>query len=341
MRFPMDLLSKLLLTALLLAGFAAGQARALQSHGRVRARELMLLSFAPPAEQSSKAVRRTRHHRRSTRSLARQLRPRRAVRKNGAATRVSRFATGFTGAPLVFEPQQTVATASASAGPAQAPPGPQPVQPAAGPATRSAPPRRREAHQEGVIGFGLVAGGQLRDWFSTGVQSGNATFDDKSARFMLGPTVQFSMSPRYMLEFDAIRRGFGARTTGNIFGVGFASNSTGSSWEFPVIFKRRFIMARHVRPFLGAGVSVRHVSQDSTLTSLIDTKNTTSNSQGSISLGIPISAGLDFRAGIFHFTPELRYTLWTADKSFTPIRTPGLYDANPNQVAFILGFTIN
>ncbi len=348
MRFPTESILKILLTGFILAGLAAGQTHA---QGRVATRQLALLSLAPPAEQPSRSVRRSKHRRRSTRSLARRLKSRRGASRARTSNRISRFANGFTGTPVVFE-QQGVATATVSTGPAAAPvvqPSVQviqPVQPAVrsvgGPGVRSASPRRREGAEEGVIGFGLVAGGQLRDWFSTAGRTGTSTFDDKSARFMIGPTIQFNLSPRYVLEFDAIRRGFGARTTGNIFGVGFSTDSSGSSWEFPVIFKRRFLMARHVKPLLGAGISLRHVSQDSSLTSLTGATNSTMNSsQGSISVGIPISAGMDFRTGIFHFTPELRYTLWTADKSFTPIRTPGLYDANPNQVAFILGFRIN
>ncbi len=348
MRCRTELLAKILLTCVILSGLAVGPARASHSQGRVGTHQLALLSLAPPAEQSSRSVRRTKHRRRSARSLTRRLKARRAVPKNRASSHISRFATGFTGAPLVFEQERSVATATVSTGPAAGPATPQQVvpqpvvRPVGGPGVRSPARRRWEGHEEGVIAFGLVAGGQLRDWFSTSGQTGSSTFDDKSARFMVGPTLQFNLSPRYMLEFDAIRRGFGARTTGNIFGVGFSTDSTGSSWEFPVIFKRRFLMARHVKPLLGAGISLRHVSQDSSLTSLTGGANSTMNSsQGSISVGIPISAGIDFRTGIFHFTPELRYTLWTADKSFTPIRTPGLYDANPNQVAFILGFTIN
>jgi hypothetical protein len=201
-------------------------------------------------------------------------------------------------------------------------------------------PRQRPMRPEGLVSFGIVTGGELRDWFNS-VQNGSTIFDDKSGHFMIGPTLQIHPTPRYTLEFDALRRGFGVRTSGNILGVGFSSTSSGNSWEFPVLVKRRFYMARHVKTFIGAGISVRHLSQFGTLTSTTNSANTMNSSQGSNTFGIPIAAGFEFRGSWFRFSPELRYTLWTADKTLAPVRVPGLFDANPNQVAFIMSFTLN
>ncbi len=202
------------------------------------------------------------------------------------------------------------------------------------------PPGRRPLRQEGLVSFGIIGGGQLRDWFQS-VQNGTTTFDDKSGRFMIGPTLQIHPSPKYTIEIDALRRGFGAKSSGNILGVGFSANESGSSWEFPVMLKRRFYWARHVKSFVGAGVAVRHLSQDGTLVSTSGTASTTTNSQGSNTFGIPVGVGLEFRGNLFRFSPELRYTLWTADKTLAPVRLSGLFDSNPNQVAFVMGFTFN
>jgi hypothetical protein len=192
-----------------------------------------------------------------------------------------------------------------------------------------------------------VTGGELRDWYST-VQTGSTAFNDKTGKFLLGPTLQIYLSDshRHVLEIDALRRGFGAQSTGNLLGIGFSTNSTGSAWEIPVIVKRRFVMDKRrghvqVHSFLGIGGAFRYLSQDYTVVSTTNPTGATTSSQGSNTFGIPLAAGLEFRGRVFRFSPELRYTLWTADKSFTPIRTSGSYNSNPNQVALIFGFTIN
>ena len=330
--------------------------------------------------KSRTAVRRAKPHTRAARVLARRSRPRRAtafvVNRDGGRRLVTPMAMGFTGAPVFLEPQQQQQsvqnpTVQTQQNPritsTQNPTINTSVQGAPGTAARSEsspsnatasivinPPATQPNHGpplptpwSGRVSFGVVAGGELRDWFST-VQTGSTAFSDKTGKFLLGPKFEtyFSDSHRHSLEIDAMRRGFGAQSTGNLFGVGFSTTSTGSSWEVPVIFKRRFIMDRrpghmYVHSFIGMGGAYRHLSQDYSVVATTTAGPATNSSQGSNTFGIPFAAGLDFRGRLFRFSPELRYTLWTADKSVTPVRTTGAYNANPNQVALIFGFTIN
>ena len=209
------------------------------------------------------------------------------------------------------------------------------AQPATG---RSVPPA---FYRDGLVGFGVIAGGELRDWFSTG-QTGSTAFSDNTGRFMIGPTVQFHIGRKVVLEADAMRRGFGARNAGSVLGVGFSESSSGSSWEFPVLLKRRFLMSQYVKPYLGAGVAFRYLSADSTLTSANnDPKNNSTTSDHSTSIGIPFVGGLEFRTGILRISPELRYTLWTSDRVLAAVRTSGAYNSNINQVGFLVSFTVN
>jgi opacity protein-like surface antigen len=213
--------------------------------------------------------------------------------------------------------------------------------PAAKPASESARPPTRKQRKEGFVGIGIIGGGQLRSWFDT-VKNPSATLEDTSGRFMIGGAVQFHLGPRFLIEADAMRRGFGVRSTGSLLGVGFASSSSGTSWEFPVMLKRRFMdETDHVRPFLGAGLSVRHITENYAVTLTSASSSSSASSQGSNSFGGTLGAGLDFRFKVFKISPELRYTLWTADKTFVPVRTTGLFDALPNQIGFIVGFVIN
>lgn len=194
-------------------------------------------------------------------------------------------------------------------------------------------------YRDGLVGFGVITGGELRDWFDTS-QGGSTAFSDNTGRFMIGPTVQFHLTQRVVLEVDAMRRGFGAKSSGSVLGVGFSESSSGSSWEFPILLKRRFLMSQFVKPYLGAGVAFRYLAQSSTVTAA-DPKNNSTLNDHSTAIGIPIAGGLEFRTGVLRISPELRYTLWTSDKTLAAVRAAGSYNSNVNQVGFLVSFTVN
>ena len=243
-----------------------------------------------------------------------------------ASTAFSAFQGGPAGAP----------SAGGGGGGAQAP---RPITPPLATPASGGRRARFSDRREGLVAVGVVGGGYVRDLYQA-FNNANGLLSDNSGKFLIGATVQLLPTPRWALEFDAMRRGIGVTNSGSILGLGFLSNSTGTQWEFPVLVKRRFLLSQHVKPFIGGGIAVRYTNQDSTITAALDARNVTKSSEGATTVGIPFAAGLEFRVLIFRFSPELRYTLWSTDKNFANIHTSAV-NANANQVAFILGFTIN
>jgi hypothetical protein len=87
-----------------------------------------------------------------------------------------------------------------------------------------------------------------------------------------------------------------------------------------------------ISPVLGGGVTVQHISNFGSVPSYLFTGRTTPNSVGFVAGG-----GVQFRAGSFAVTPELRYTRWTGSSW-----TQSLVDTvigGQNQAQFLVGFT--
>ena len=241
----------------------------------------------------------------------------------------------FASSALAFQGGQG-GQAPAGGGGAQ---GPRPITPPLASPASGGRRARFSDRREGLIAVGIVGGGYIRDLYQA-FNNTNGLLADNSGKFLIGGTIQLLPTPRWVIEFDAMRRGIGVTNSGTILGLGFLSNSTGTQWEFPVLVKRRFLLTPHVKPFIGGGLAVRYTNQDSTIASATDARNVTRASEGTTTVGIPLAAGVEFRALIFRFSPELRYTLWSSDKNFSNIHTSAV-SANINQLAFILGFTIN
>lgn len=201
----------------------------------------------------------------------------------------------------------------------------------------------RYRDEEGFVSVGVILGAQFRTWFQDN-PAGNPIFRDGSGRFQIGPTV--TLTPWYhgAIEFDAIRRDFGATVTGTVLGAGYQTVNKGAAWDFPVMVKYRFRFrgpgARDVRPFFGAGMAVRYLSQTATLYSASTPSTPQVSSDRSISFGLPATVGVEFRTGPIRLTPEVRYTYWTTDQSIAPIRQTGAYVVNANQVGFLMGISI-
>lgn len=194
------------------------------------------------------------------------------------------------------------------------------------------PPARR---QPAVLTVGLIGGGHLRDLFQKQLGAA-ASLEDTSGRVLVGPTLQFHWT-RFAVSVDALYRGYGLRSSGNLLGLGFDNRSTGRTWEFPLLLKRKFYPeSASFRPVIGAGIAMRYLGQTSTLsTADRSVSEITTNRQ--FTFGLPLAAGMEFRLERFRFMPEVRYTLWTADNA-TPIRTQ-LFDPNYNQFQLLFAFT--
>jgi hypothetical protein len=209
---------------------------------------------------------------------------------------------------------------------------PRPVDP---PKPAASPAPARPKYVPVPLALGLIGGGQLRDLFKTTLGPTNS-LEDTSGRIVVGPTIQFHWD-RYAVQLDALYRGYGLRSSGNLLGLGFSNRSTGRTWEFPLLLKRKFNSPEMAfRPFIGAGIAMRYLGQTSTI-SANDQSATEQTSTRQMTFGLPLALGMEFHLHRFRLSPELRYTLWTADNA-TPIRTQ-LFDPNYNQFQLLFGFT--
>ena len=146
-------------------------------------------------------------------------------------------------------------------------------------------------------------------------------------RFVFGPMAEVRLPYRFSIEVDGLyKRKLNYTHTIGMFLPGRVQlrsethDVTAHSWEIPVIIKWH-PLNHSIRPFVGGGFSSRHVSGTThifgTVSSFAGIPPSTFDSQtneGDLvhpwTYGITADAGVDFRAGIFHFQPEVRYTLW-------------------------------
>jgi len=148
-------------------------------------------------------------------------------------------------------------------------------------------------------------------------------------RFVFGPMAEVRLTNPFSIEVDALyKRNLNYTNTffGIVPGTGRTQlrtethDVTARSWEIPVIMKWH-PLNHSIRPFVGGGFSSRHVSGTThifgTVSSFAGIPPSTFDSQtneGDLvhpwTYGITADAGVNFRAGIFHFQPEVRYTLW-------------------------------
>jgi hypothetical protein len=156
---------------------------------------------------------------------------------------------------------------------------------------------------------------------------------------MVGPTVDIRLPKRFSVEVDALYQRFGF--SGNdVEGHYFAYvRERTNSWEFPVILKYH-LPVRLMHPFVGIGYAPRIISGadvSSGVTGVfIDFYNVRTTTNYPVTQGVVVSGGVSLGAGHFRFTPEVRYTYWTAPYLVWP-SGPCCTVSNQNEVSVLLG----
>ena len=170
-------------------------------------------------------------------------------------------------------------------------------------------------------------------------------------RFVFGPMAEVRLTNPFSIEVDALyKRNLNYTNTffGIVPGTGRTQlrtethDVTARSWEIPVIMKWH-PLNHSIRPFVGGGFSSRHVSGTThifgTVSSFAGIPPSTFDSQtneGDLvhpwTYGITADAGVNFRAGIFHFQPEVRYTLWQS--------SPFNFEMRHNSVQIHMGVAV-
>jgi opacity protein-like surface antigen len=192
--------------------------------------------------------------------------------------------------------------------------------------------------------FGVRGGLPMTD-FLNAAKSQNFSFTAKTNRYIVGPTAELRLPFGLGVEVDALYRRFSYNGTGGISGITTtltSTDTTSGAWEFPLLVKYRF-PTKIVRPYVDAGVAwdkLSGLTQAVTRTvAAITSRSSTSNPaelSNNTSRGFVMGVGLDIKALVIHFSPEVRFTRWGAKHFVDP---NGLLHSNLNQAEFLIGIT--
>jgi opacity protein-like surface antigen len=190
------------------------------------------------------------------------------------------------------------------------------------------------------VSIGVKGGVPITDAVDTarGVSSSYVT---NTKRYLIGPTIEFHLPARFSIEVDALYKRIGYQY--DAVGPFVYSKTVANSWEFPLLAKFEIIPGP-VRPFVDAGVSVRHLGgikqirqtiSGATLNTVELNNATEFNKRNDV--GFTAGFGVAFKMGRVRISPELRYTRWGGETLRDPINA--LLRTNRNQGDFMLGLT--
>jgi len=192
--------------------------------------------------------------------------------------------------------------------------------------------------------FGVKGGMPLTDFVNV-VRAQNINASTTTNRYILGPTVELRLPFGLGVEADVLYRHFRYSSSsgiGNLTSNLTNIDTTSGAWEFPILAKYRF-NGKIVRPFVDAGVAWDKLSGlTQTVTNVVAsvTKSSTTSSPAELSngttRGFVMGAGVDVKALVIHFSPEVRFTRWGAKHFLDPT---GLLNSKQNQAEFLLGIT--
>ncbi|MFN7925034.1 MAG: hypothetical protein U0Q16_33355 [Bryobacteraceae bacterium] len=168
--------------------------------------------------------------------------------------------------------------------------------------------------QAGGLSLGVRGGAPLTDAFEVAQNR----FQSIPHHYTFGPTVEVHLPAGLSINFDALYRKVEYTDNG--------TSSSGSSWEFPFILRKRF-GPQVARPFLGAGFSVNRLSGLAIKDPLAFVKTATK--------GIVFDGGVDINLGVIHITPELRLTHRLEDQ----FKFGNLINAKASQFTALVGVT--
>jgi hypothetical protein len=169
--------------------------------------------------------------------------------------------------------------------------------------------------------FGVKVGGQVTKNPFTSPYFANVIHEN---RVLYGPMAELRLPRHLAVEVDALYKRKVNYTQNFIYPDAtmfrenfYTTDVTSWSWEIPVVTKWR-VLERRYSVFVGGGFSSRQVSGTNhtygTSVSLLGFPPMTFDSRTSLpnpwTHGPVFTAGIEARAGVFHFQPELRCTRW-------------------------------
>jgi hypothetical protein len=178
--------------------------------------------------------------------------------------------------------------------------------------------------------IGVRGGVPLGDVIQT-VQSGSS-ISSSTDHYVVGPTFGIRLPAGFSVAGDALFTRLTLSTTSAASSASISASA--SSWEFPVLL--RYTFGREgIAPFLGAGVSVRHLSDFGNIGPFLT--NNSSNVIGSAAVGFALDGGLQFHMGFLHISPEIRYTHWGSNNISAAFQN--VIRTNDNEGQILVGLT--
>lgn len=165
------------------------------------------------------------------------------------------------------------------------------------------------------LSFGITAGVPLTDAFSAenGTQVSATAYD---RRFIIGPTVDLRLAPRFWFETGALYRRNGFQYNVAMPDVVSHTDVAVDDWQFPFLGKYE-LHGGPIRPFIDIGYTLRHIS----------------NAPNSNVGGGTFGGGVSIHLLSFRLAPQIRYTRW-GSHAFN--QGSGVLVSNLNQLDFLV-----
>jgi opacity protein-like surface antigen len=183
---------------------------------------------------------------------------------------------------------------------------------------------------ESPIIIGVRGGVPLNDAIQA-VQSGSGA-SSSTDNYVVGPTLGIRLPLGFSVTGDALF------TRLNFSEQSGSFKASSNSLEFPVLL--RFTPGSGpLRPFIGAGASVRHLSNFSNAGSFFTGGSSSDHGlEKSLGIGFVIGGGVDLRLGPLHVSPEIRYTHWNSNDVSSAFSNVVKFNDNEGQILVGLTF---
>lgn len=165
------------------------------------------------------------------------------------------------------------------------------------------------------------------------VQSGSG-IASSTDNYVVGPTLGVRLPLGFSVAGDALftRLSLSTNSGSRLSSVSASANS----WEFPVLVR---FTAGHggIAPFVGAGVSVRHLSDFGDIGPFLTNSANGNSITSGPSVGFALAGGLQFHAGPLYISPEIRYTHWGSNQISNAFNN--VIRTNDNEGQILVGLT--
>jgi opacity protein-like surface antigen len=185
---------------------------------------------------------------------------------------------------------------------------------------------------ESPIIIGVRGGVPLNDVIQT-VQTGGSV-SSSTDNYVIGPTLGIRLPLGLSVAADALFTRLSISQNSSSSSAGISASA--SSWEFPVL-ARLSLGGGAIAPFVGAGVSVRHLSDFGNVGPFLTGSSSNQSVPSSTGVGFVLGGGLQFKLGPVHVSPEIRYTHWGSNQLSNAFSN--IIRTNSNQAQVLVGVT--